>query len=165
MFRSLATLISTLFGEARAVHAPARGDCSVAVAALLVRVASVDTDMSGARRAALHSALKHHFDRDDAAAAALVVEATEVSVAAIDLYRFTTQINARTNAEARSRIVQSMWEILLADASVSPLENNIVWRAADLLGVPSRERLVLRHRVAANRASTVCRAVPQVQQA
>ena len=41
-----------------------------------------------------------------------------------------------------------MWELVYADGHVSEFEENVVWRAADLLGVSSRERINLRRRVA-----------------
>jgi uncharacterized tellurite resistance protein B-like protein len=42
-----------------------------------------------------------------------------------------------------------MWELVYADGQVSEFEDNVVWRAADLLGVSSRDRIDLKHRVAA----------------
>jgi uncharacterized tellurite resistance protein B-like protein len=41
-----------------------------------------------------------------------------------------------------------MWELVYADGEVSEFEDNVVWRAADLLGVSSRDRINLKHRVA-----------------
>jgi uncharacterized tellurite resistance protein B-like protein len=46
-----------------------------------------------------------------------------------------------------------MWEIAYADNRVSEFEDNLIWRAADLLGVPSRTRVELRQQVAARRGS------------
>jgi uncharacterized tellurite resistance protein B-like protein len=96
--------------------------------------------------------LKSCFACDDAATVELIEKATSAASAAVDLYQFTAQINRHTDEDRRTRIVAMMWEVLFADGSVSPLENNIVWRAADLLGIPSRQRVVLRHRIAAERA-------------
>ena len=45
-----------------------------------------------------------------------------------------------------------MWELVYADGQVSEFEDNVVWRAADLLGISSRDRLDLKHRVAAQQA-------------
>ena len=45
-----------------------------------------------------------------------------------------------------------MWEIVFADGRVSEFEDNLMWRAADLLGVSSRERIALRRRIAGERA-------------
>ena len=43
----------------------------------------------------------------------------------------------------RLRIVEMMWELVYADGQVSEFEDNVVWRAADLLGVSSRDRIDL----------------------
>ena len=51
------------------------------------------------------------------------------------------------NEEGRLRIVEMMWELVYADGQVSEFEDNVVWRAADLLGVSSRDRIDLKHRV------------------
>jgi uncharacterized tellurite resistance protein B-like protein len=45
-----------------------------------------------------------------------------------------------------------MWEIVYADGRVTEFEDNLLWRAADLLGVSSRERIELRQLVAETRA-------------
>ena len=48
----------------------------------------------------------------------------------------------------RVRIVEMMWQMVFADGRVSEFEDNVVWRAADLLGVSSRDRIDLKHRAA-----------------
>jgi uncharacterized tellurite resistance protein B-like protein len=45
-----------------------------------------------------------------------------------------------------------MWELVYADGQVSEFEDNVVWRAAELLGISTRDRVDLKHRVAARRA-------------
>jgi uncharacterized tellurite resistance protein B-like protein len=55
------------------------------------------------------------------------------------------------NEEGRLRIVEMMWELVYADGQVNEFEDNVVWRAADLLGVSSRDRIDLKHRVAEQR--------------
>ena len=37
-----------------------------------------------------------------------------------------------------------MWEMVYADGLVSEFERNLIWRAADLLGVSSRDRIELK---------------------
>ena len=46
-----------------------------------------------------------------------------------------------------------MWQVIYDDERVNEFESNIIWRAADLLGVSSRQRIELRQRVAADRAA------------
>jgi uncharacterized tellurite resistance protein B-like protein len=44
-----------------------------------------------------------------------------------------------------------MWEMVYADGQVGEFEDNLIWRAADLLGISARDRIELRRRVAADR--------------
>jgi uncharacterized tellurite resistance protein B-like protein len=73
---------------------------------------------------------------------------------AVDLYRFTSVIMREVDEKGRLRIVEMMWELVYADGQVSEFEDNVVWRAADLLGVSSRDRIDLKHRVAERRSAT-----------
>src|SRR5207237_1237275 len=95
---------------------------------------------------------KHRFDHDTAATAALIDEATAAEHEAVDLYHFTNNINHSLDEEGRRRIVEMMWEIIYADGRFNEFEDNLVWRAADLLNVSSRDRIEIRHRVAGEQA-------------
>ncbi|MEY9525265.1 hypothetical protein ABIF70_006406 [Bradyrhizobium japonicum] len=77
--------------------------------------------------------------------------ATQVEGEAVDLYHFTSVIMRSLDEEGRKRIVQMMWELVYADGQVSEFEDNVVWRASDLLGIAQRDRIDLKHAVA-NRA-------------
>lgn len=153
MLASFKTLVSGLLGRPRGSLRDDDGSCRVATAALLVRVAGVDGEISDARRNRLRAALKSCFDCDDVATDELMARAAMVSSAAVDLYRFTARINRLADEDGRRRVVRMMWDVLFADGTVSPIESNMVWRAADLLGVPSRQRVALRHRAAVERAA------------
>ncbi len=123
-------------------------DFRVAAAALLVHAAAIDGDMSQIERDKLHAVVKRRFDLDEAATDQLVSKATEAEQEAVDLYHFTSLINRSLDEDGRRRMVEMMWEIAYADGKVSEFEDNLIWRAADLLGVSSRERIELRQRVA-----------------
>jgi uncharacterized tellurite resistance protein B-like protein len=66
----------------------------------------------------------------------------------IDLYQFTARLNRSLDEVGRARIVEMLWQIVYADGVVTEFEDNLVWRAADLLGIPRGERIALRRRVA-----------------
>ncbi len=40
-----------------------------------------------------------------------------------------------------------MWQIVYADGKANEFEDNVIWRAADLLHVSSRDRIEMRRRV------------------
>jgi uncharacterized tellurite resistance protein B-like protein len=125
-------------------------DYRLAAAALLVHAAAIDGDVSEAERDKLHAVIKQQFDLDEATTNELVAEATEAEHEAIDLYHFTSLINRSLDEDGRRRVVEMMWEIAYADgrSRVDDFQSNLIWRAADLLGVSSRERIELGQRVA-----------------
>ncbi len=125
----------------------------LAATALLVHVVSLDGEPSEVERRKLHSLIESRFKLDPGTADRLIASATRVEGEAVDLYHFTSVIMRSVNEEGRLRIVEMMWELVYADGQVSEFEDNVVWRAADLLAVSSRDRLELKHVVAARQAS------------
>ena len=126
-------------------------DYRLAATALLVHVVSLDGQPTAAEQRKLHSLIESHFGLDHGTADRLIADATEVEGEAVDLYHFTSVIMRSVNEEGRLRIVEMMWELVYADGHVSEFEENVVWRAADLLGISSEERIALRQRVTSAR--------------
>lgn len=151
MFNSLRKLISDLNEGGKHPSRLADDDYRLAAAALLMHAAAIDGTVSDAARDKLHSLLKQRFNLDDAAADELVAAATEAEQKAVDLYHFTAQLNRSLDAAGRARMVEMMWQIAYTDGVVSEFEDNLIWRAADLLCVPQGERIALRERVSASR--------------
>ncbi len=50
--------------------------------------------------------------------------------------------------EERVGILELLWEVVYADGERHELEDNLVWRIAELTGVDSRERIELRRAAA-----------------
>lgn len=123
-------------------------DYRLAAAALLIHAASIDGNISAAGRDLLHAMLKQRFNLDDEATEKLVEAATAAEHEAVDLYHFTRKLDRSLDEEGRLRLIEMMWQIAFADGRVTEFEDNLIWRAADLLGVSSHERLALRQRVA-----------------
>jgi uncharacterized tellurite resistance protein B-like protein len=122
----------------------------LAATALLVHVISLDGEPSAIEKRKLHSLLETKFKLDPGTADQLIASATLVEGEAVDLYHFTSVIMRSVDEEGRLKIVEMMWELVYADGQVTEFEDNVVWRAADLLGVSSRDRIDLKHRIAAN---------------
>jgi len=144
----IADVVSPAGSETRTF---ADGDYRLAAAALLIHVISLDGEPTEAEKRKLHALLEYRFDLDPGTAAKLIADATLVEGEAVDLYRFTSVIMRSVNEEGRLRIIEMMWELVFADGHVSEFEDNVVWRAADLLAISSRDRLNLKHRVADSR--------------
>ena len=129
-------------------------DYRLAAAALLVHAAEIDGNISDVERTTLHQVIKRHFDLDKTQTDTLLAEATQAEQEAVDLYHFTRLLNGALDEDGRRRMVEMMWEIVYADGRVTEFERNLIWRAADLLGISSRERIELGRRVASERGSS-----------
>jgi uncharacterized tellurite resistance protein B-like protein len=148
MFASLRKLVSEFAEGDKHLSRFDESDYRLSAAALLVHAAAIDGNISQPERDKLHALIKQRFALDDAAADELVAEATEVEQESVDLYRFTSKLNRSLDEKGRARVIEMMWEIVYADGVVTEFENNLIWRAADLLGISGRERIALRARVA-----------------
>lgn len=149
MFRSFKDFIARL-SSSNGLQGFEGNECQLATAALLARVATVDREMSEARREKICALMKAQFGLDDVAVAQLVHDAIEAAGSAVDLYHFTHQLNGVLDDTGRQSAVKMMWQIVYVDGPANDFESNIIWRTADLLGVSSRQRIELRQLVAAD---------------
>ncbi|MBB5045402.1 putative tellurite resistance protein B-like protein [Rhodopseudomonas rhenobacensis] len=120
----------------------------LAATALLIHVISLDGEPSDVERRKLHELLETRFGLDPGTTSRLIKSATLAEGDAVDLYRFTSVIMRTVNEEGRLRIIEMMWELVYADGNVTEFEENVVWRAADLLAVSARDRINLKRQVA-----------------
>ena len=147
MFESFKSFITEFVEGEKHPSQFAEDDYRLAAAALLVHAAAIDGEVSQSERDKLHAVIKLRFNLDDAATDDLITKATAAEQEAVDLYHFTHQLNRALDEPARAKIIEMMWEIVYADGQRDELEDNLIWRAADLLGASTRERVELRRRV------------------
>jgi len=148
MFKAFKTFIADFVDGEKHPSQFADDDYRLAAAALLVHAAAIDGDISPSERDQLRAVLKQSFALDDATTDELLEQATAAERESVDLYQFTHLLNRALNEGGRARVVEMMWQIVYADGRRDELEDNLIWRAADLLGVSPRERIELRRRVA-----------------
>ena len=104
----------------------------VATAALLAEVMRLDGQAEGERTAVL-AAVRTRFALTDAEADALVALAEAEAREAVDYYEFTSLINREFGREDRIRIIELMWQVAYADATLSAHEQHVIRKIADLL--------------------------------
>jgi uncharacterized tellurite resistance protein B-like protein len=148
MLEAIRTFFSDISGNGKQAGKFDDGDYRLAAAALLVHALHIDGELSAVERGKLRAVLKYRFNLDDDATDELIQEATMIEGEAVDVFRFTSLLNRSLDEEGRLRIVEMMWEMAYADGRVSEFEDNLLWRVADLLGVSSRDRILLRQQVA-----------------
>ena len=55
----------------------------------------------------------------------------------------------RLSLEEKREIIAMMWRLVYADGELDALEDNLIWRTAELLAVPARDRMELKQMVRA----------------
>jgi uncharacterized tellurite resistance protein B-like protein len=147
MIESIKIFLKELAGGTAQQRRFEESDYRVAAAALLIHLIGSDGAIVPSERERLHGVIRRRFALDDAAAKKLIEEAVEAEGEAVDLYRFTSLLNRSLDEDGRRRVIEMMWELVFADGRVDEFEDNVIWRVADLLHVPSRERIALRREV------------------
>ena len=153
MLDGLRQFIADVVSPHTSEHAFDDNSYQLAATALLIHVVSLDGEPSEVEKKKLHSLIESRFGLDRGTADHLIASATLVEGEAVDLYHFTSVIMRSVDEAGRLRIVEMMWELAYADGNITEFEDNVVWRASDLLGISSRDRLELKHRVAEKKSA------------
>lgn len=66
---------------------------------------------------------------------------------AIDFYAFTSVLMRHLDENARIEFIGLLWEMVYADGEMHEIEDNVVWRVAELLGVSARDRVLMRRKI------------------
>ena len=117
----------------------------LAAAALLVHASLIDPRADPEERRKLKSLLQVRFNLGEDEFDRILGEAEAWEQDSVDLYSFTSVLCRELDQEGRQRIVEMLWEIVLADGVLHEYEADLVSRGAgELLGVSTRDRVRLR---------------------
>jgi uncharacterized tellurite resistance protein B-like protein len=129
---------------------PSADDPRVAAAALMFHVVNADGVLEDSEKSQLRQTLSRAYSLTGGALDALVKAGEDAEREAIDLYAFTRVLRRELDAEARLKFIGLLWEMAYADGRADELEDNAVWRIAELIGVDSRDRIAARQRIKAS---------------
>ena len=124
-------------------------DPRIAAAALMFHVMDADGVRHSIERDRLEQLLNDAFSISGGELQRLIEAGEAADKDAVDLYSFTSVLKRNLDSDARSEFIRILWEIVYADGERHELEDNIVWRVAELIGVERAERVALRRSVAA----------------
>jgi len=144
MFEAVRRFIAGITEDSSDDKPVADADLHLAAAALLYHVVASDGVVSEGERELLRKALREQYALDESATDALIEKAREADLEAVDFYTFTRTLKGRLDSEGRRKVVELMWRMVFADGKVDEFEDNVVWRVAELLDVPARERVLLK---------------------
>lgn len=122
-------------------------DPRVAAAALMYHVIGVDgvhdeTEVAKLRQLVSQAYAVHGRELDEILAAG-----EEAEREAVDFYAFTSLLMRHLDQNARIDFIGLLWEMVYADGEMHEIEDNVVWRVAELLGVSARDRVLMRQKI------------------
>jgi uncharacterized tellurite resistance protein B-like protein len=125
-------------------------DPRVAAAALMYHVIDADGVRQDVEWDRLKKALSDAYHLTGKELDDLVKAGERAEQDAVDLYAFTSVLNRHLDDQGRIAFIRLMWDIVYADGEVHELEDNILWRIAELIGVDRRDRILTRQDAAKN---------------
>ncbi len=147
MFDSILSFLKDLPGGPREKRISPDDDPRVAAAALLFTVLDADGIREDAEMKRLREILSETYNVSGAELEQLMQAGEKAEQEAVDLYAFTSVLKRHLDADARKAFIGLMWGIVFADGEMHELEDNLVWRVAELIGVDSRDRVLLRQEI------------------
>lgn len=145
MFEKFMIFISGLSNES----APKTGNADqLAAAALMFAVMDADGVRHESEKQALRESLRHAYQLDDSQLSQLETDADAAEAASIDFFQFTSSI-VKLEEDKRLELISLLWEVVFADGELHEMEDNVVWRISELIGVSQRDRVEARRRAAA----------------
>lgn len=121
-------------------------DARTALAALLVRIARADGDYSAEEVTRIDRILVARYGLSPFEASKLRREAEGLEAEAPDTVRFTRALKDAVAYEDRTHLIESLWEIVVADGERDPEENALLRTIAPLLGVTDQDSALARQR-------------------
>lgn len=122
-------------------------DPRVAAAALMFHVMEADGIRDSSEQVRMREMLSRAYALSGRDLDKVVAAGDAAHSEAIDLFAFTSVLNRGLDATAKVEFIGLLWEMVYADGELHELEDNIVWRVAELIGVSHRERVEMRQQV------------------
>lgn len=111
----------------------------LAVAALLIEVATADHVMDEAELNALISLLERKFSLPHERLVELADLAKAEAADATSIYQFTQLINSECTPQEKFELIKGMWELAYADNQLDKYEEYVIRKVADLIHVSHSE--------------------------
>jgi uncharacterized tellurite resistance protein B-like protein len=131
----------------------AEDEMHLAVAALLIEAARMDSTFDVAERASIEALLATKFNLDGVAVRQLIDDAQRKVEDSTQYFPFTNAISKNMTIEQRTEIIEMMWSVAYSDGVLDPHEDMLLRQVAGLLHVPDRERGLARQRALAAAAT------------
>lgn len=143
MFEGIRSFVAELLGS-EGERPFEENDYRMAATAILVHVADADGAFDERERERLRAIVMERFGLESGDAVRLIAQAELSEAEAVDLDRFAAVLRRSLDADGRLKLVEMMWDLVYADGAPLEVEDSIVSRVGQMLGVPAGDLELLR---------------------
>jgi uncharacterized tellurite resistance protein B-like protein len=116
-------------------------DIRVATCALFVEIARIDETFTQAEMEKILSIVKEKYGLAQEHADALLEEAEKELKGSIDLWQFTSLINANYSVEEKIEVIETLWQIVYVDGKLDRYEHYLMTKLKTLFHL-SHDQLI-----------------------
>lgn len=138
MFEKVMAFLGSLGSESQGVELDST---AIAIIALALHVIQADGIVEDTESETLESVIRAYFNLSKGEFELMLAAARKEEEDAIDFFRFTSRINRALDERQKTEFIGMLWQIVHADNERNELEDHLVWRIAELIGVSGRERI------------------------
>jgi uncharacterized tellurite resistance protein B-like protein len=149
MFDRILAFLKDLPSGADRDKPPGAEDPRIAAAALMYHVMDADGVRQDAEWERIKQILSEEYGLSGDELDKLVTAGGEADEDAVDLYTFTSLLKRHLEPAQRVEFVGLLWAVAFADGKLHELEDNTLWRIAELLGVDRRDQILERQKARA----------------
>ncbi len=148
MFDRVISFLRDLPGPAGDQRTAGSDDPRIAAAALMYHVMDADGVRQDAEWERIKELLIELYGVSGEELERLINDGLAAEGEAVDLYAFTSVLKRNLDEHDRVRLIRVLWDVVYADGEVHELEDNTLWRVAELIGVDRRDRIAMRQEAA-----------------
>lgn len=122
-------------------------DPRVAAVALAFHIVDADGQEQGVEKKVLYDIVSHEFELAEPDVRALIEAGKAANRDSLDIFNFTSTLKRHLTKEECIKFIGVLWEIAYADGYIYELEDTLIWRIAEMIGVDRKDRLELKKMV------------------
>ena len=123
----------------------------VATCAFLLEMAHSDEEFSDTERDTILAIVQKQFDLSKAMAHELLDLSGREREKSTDLWQFAKVIRENYSPEEKSKVMETIWEVIYADGTLDPHEDYLVHKLSKLLGLSHKQLIDAKLRVSRNK--------------
>ncbi len=123
----------------------------VATCALLLEMAHSDEEFDNAERDKILEIVQREFELSKELAHELIDLSKKEREKSIDLWQFAKAIRDNYSVEDKTKVMETIWEVIYADGSLDPHEDYLVHKLSKLLGLSHKQLIDAKLQVSRNK--------------